>query len=82
MCTYIAGPLGNYSDASFSHACLSNIYEINDTVEAHSCLQAEKCCGRRLFIWLQSGDVTNACVNKVNTMICSGTQAEVTLVRV
>ena len=90
------------------------IYEINDTVEAHSCvvdivvkftdehyttinqstaehfdprvfvncLQVEKCCERRLFIWLQSGDVINVCVNKVNTMIGCGTQAEVTLVRV
>ena len=106
--------LGNCSDTSFSHACLSNIlYEITDTVEAHSwvdivvkftdehyttinqataerfdprvfvnCLPAEKCCERRLFIWLQSGDVINVCVNKVNTMIGCGTQAEVTLVRV
>ena len=32
-----------------------------------NCLQVEKCCGRRLFIWLQSGDVTNTCVNKINT---------------
>ena len=47
-----------------------------------NCLQVEKCCERRLFIWLQSGDVLNVCVNKVNTMIGCGTQAEVTLVRV
>ena len=45
-----------------------------------NCLQVEKCCERRLFIWLQSGDVTNACVNKVNTMIGCGTKTEVTLV--
>ena len=32
-----------------------------------NCLQVEKWCERRLFIWLQSGDITNACVNKVNT---------------
>ena len=37
-----------------------------------NCLQAEKCCDRRLFIWLQSGDITVACVNKVNTMIGCG----------
>ena len=30
-------------------------------------------------MWLQSGDVTNACVNKVNTMIGCGTKTEVTL---
>jgi len=36
------------------------------------CLQVEKCCERRLF--------TNACVNKVNTMIGCGTKTEVTLV--
>ena len=29
---------------------------------------------------LESGDVTNMCVNKVNTMIGSGTKTEVTLV--
>ena len=45
-----------------------------------NCLQVEKCCEKRLFIWLQSGDVTNACVNKVNTMIGCGTKTEVTLV--
>ena len=32
-----------------------------------NCLQVEKYCERRLFIWLQSGDVTNVSVNKVNT---------------
>ena len=32
-----------------------------------NCLQIEKCCERRLIIWLQSGDITNACANKVNT---------------
>ena len=32
-----------------------------------NCLQVEKCCERRLFIWLQSGDVTSASANKVNT---------------
>ena len=45
-----------------------------------NCLQIKNCCERRLFIWLQSGDVTNACVNKVNTMIGCGTKTEVTLV--
>ena len=45
-----------------------------------NCLQVEKYCERRLFIWLQSGDVTNACVNKVNTVIGYGTKTEVTLV--
>ena len=45
-----------------------------------NCLQVEKCCERRLFIWLQSGDVTNVCVNKVNKVIGSGTQMEVALV--
>ena len=37
-------------------------------------------CERRLFIWLQSDDVINTCVNKVNTVIGSGTKTEVTLV--
>ena len=45
-----------------------------------NCLQVERCCERRLFIWLQSGDVTNTCVNKVNTVIGYGTKMEVTLV--
>ena len=45
-----------------------------------NCLQVEKCCERKLFKWLQSGDVPNACVNKVKTMIGSGTKTEVTLV--
>ena len=45
-----------------------------------SCLQVEKCCERRLFIRLQRGDITNACVFKVNTMIGCGTKTEVTLV--
>ena len=43
-------------------------------------LRVETCCERRLFILLQSGDVTNACVNKVNTMIGSGTKTVVTFV--
>jgi len=45
---------------------------INQSIPVHfdprvfvNCLQVEKCCKRRLFIWLQSGHVTNACVNKV-----------------
>ena len=42
--------------------------------------QQLKCCERRLFIWLQSGDVTIACVVKVNTMIGYGTKTEVTFV--
>ena len=33
-----------------------------------NCLQVKRCCERRLFIWLQSGEVTNACVNKINTV--------------
>ena len=41
-----------------------------------NCLQVETCCERRLFIWLQSGDVINMCVNKVNIMIGSGTKTE------
>ena len=46
-----------------------------------NCLQVVKCCERRLFIiWLQSGDFTNAWVNKVNTVIGYGTKTEVTLV--
>ena len=45
-----------------------------------NCLQVENCCERRLFIWLQSGDVTSVCVNKVNTVIVYGTKMEVTLV--
>ena len=45
-----------------------------------NCLQVEKYCERRPFIWLQSGDVTNACVNKVNTVIGFDTKTEVTLV--
>ena len=44
-----------------------------------NCLQVEQCCERRLFIWLQSSDVTNTCVNKVNTMIGCGTKMEVTV---
>ena len=27
-----------------------------------NCFQVEKCCERRLFIYIQSGDVANACV--------------------
>ena len=34
-----------------------------------NCLQVGKCCERRLFIWLLSGDVTNVCVNKLHTII-------------
>ena len=41
-----------------------------------NCLQVEICCERRLFIWLQSGDVINMCVNKVNIMNGSGTKTE------
>ena len=39
-----------------------------------NCLHVEKCCERRLFIWLESGDIIKACVNKVNTMIGSSTK--------
>ena len=44
-----------------------------------NCLLVEKCSERRLFIWLQRGDVTNACVNKGNARIGSGTKTEVTV---
>ena len=47
-----------------------------------NCLQVEKCCERRLFIWIQIGDVINTCVNEVNTVIGYGTKTEVTLVEV
>ena len=45
-----------------------------------NCLQVEKCCERRLFIWLPSGDIINTCVNKVNTVNWFCTKTEVTLV--
>ena len=45
-----------------------------------NCLQVEKCCERRLFVWLQNGDVTNVCINKGNTRIGSDTKMEVTVV--
>ena len=40
-----------------------------------NCLQVEKRCKSRLFTWLQSIDVTNVCINKVNTRVGSGTKS-------
>ena len=38
-----------------------------------NCLQVEKSCETRLFIWLQNGDITNECVNIGNTRIGADT---------
>ena len=53
--------------AKFTDEQYTTINQCFDPRVFVNCLQVEKCCERRLFIWLQSGDVTNACVNKVNT---------------
>ena len=37
-----------------------------------NCLQDEKCSERDLFIWLKSGDVIHACVNKGSVVIGYG----------
>ena len=83
-------------DTAEAHSCIDTVTKftdeqyttINQSTAVHfdprvfvNCLQVEKCCGRWLFIWLQSGDVTNVCVNKVNKVIRSGTQTEVALVK-
>ena len=61
---------GNVHDTKFSQTA-EQYTTINQSTAGHfdprvfvNCLQVEKCCERRLFIWLQSGDVINACVNK------------------
>ena len=71
--------IAKFTDEQYTTINQSTAGHFNPRVFVN-CLQVEKCCERRLFIWLQSGDVTKTCVNKVNTMIGYDTKTEVTLV--
>ena len=76
---YSTSVVAKFTDEQYTTISQSTAGRFDPRVFAN-CLQVKKCCERRPFIWLQSGDVINTCVNKVNTVIGSGTKTEVTLV--
>ena len=59
--------VGKFTDEQYTTINQSTAGRFNPRVFVN-CLQVEKCCERRPFIWLQRGDATNACVDKVNTI--------------
>ena len=71
--------VSNFADEQFTTIIQSRAGRFDPRV-FFNCLQAEKCCERRLFIWLQNGDITNECINKGNTKIGSDTRTEITVV--